>query len=109
MASPAGARNSLFRATALGSRARVWPRDYHCLPTNVHAAGTHGGKRSLHRIDGGFIAPLARDPFPAFQANAIGPCALHQKRYFLTDIKPMIDDPGKWLSRAESRALFAAS
>ena len=94
MASPAGARNSLFRATALGSRARVWPRDYHCLPTNVHAAGTHGGKRSLHRIDGGFIAPLARDPFQAFQANAIGPCALHQKRYFLPAIKPrpMIPD-----------------
>jgi hypothetical protein len=70
------------------------PQDYHCLPTNVHAAGAHASKRSPHRIDSGFIAPLARDPFPAFQANAIGPCALHQKRYFLPAIKPrpMIPD-----------------
>jgi hypothetical protein len=61
---------SLCRNAALASRAHVQAEDYHCLPTNVHAAGAHAGKRSLHRIDGGFIAPQ-RDPFPAFQANAI--------------------------------------
>jgi hypothetical protein len=88
MASPGGCAEFAVRATALGSRARVWPRDYHCLLRNVHAAGAHAGKRSLHRIEGGFIAPLARDPFPAFPANAIGPCAHHQKRYFLPAIKP---------------------
>jgi len=51
MASPAGARNSLFRATALGSRARVWPRDYHCLPTNVHAAATSTDTDRVQHID----------------------------------------------------------
>jgi hypothetical protein len=51
---------SLCRNAALASRAHVQAEDYHCLPTNVHAAGAHAGKRSLHRIDCGFIAPPAR-------------------------------------------------